>query len=61
MQSRYVQILLHALLFLVPVAYIFGLAGGKATETAAYAKLIDALPPVCQERMGRFDVGRAGD
>ena len=55
--SRVVRLLLHALLTLIPVAYFYGAASGKSAEAAAVAKMIDALPPACQERMGRLARG----
>lgn len=53
--SRVVQLSLHVLLTLIPIAYLYGAASGKSAEAAAVAKMIDALPPTCQEKMGRFD------
>lgn len=58
MTSRIVQLLLHALLTLVPIAYFYGAASGKRAEADAVAKMIDGLPPACQEKMGRFDVDK---
>lgn len=52
------RILFHALMYAVPVAFMFGLAGGKAAESEVYARMIDRLPPTCQERMGRFDLSK---
>ena len=55
MRSRAVQLLLHALAYSIPVAFMFGMAAGKAREDAAYRQLIERMPIACQERMARLD------
>ena len=50
-----IRLLVHALLFGLPVAYLFGLAQGKDRESAATVAVFEQLPPVCQERLWRAD------
>ena len=42
------QIAFHVLVYVIPVAFMFGMAAGKARETAAYEKLIDRMPTECR-------------
>jgi hypothetical protein len=52
MSSLSKQILFHVLTYVIPVAFMFGMAAGKARESAAYDKLIDRMPRECRSVLG---------